>query len=600
MEGSGKIKHSRPVPPFLRWCVTTIPAAFDDSLTYYEALCSLWKWLQTNLVEVVNNNATVTQEYIKMVDELKEFVDNYFDNLDVQEEINNKLDEMVEDGSLMNLISQYMPFIYVENYGAKGDGVTDDTQAFQAAINYAASHNGCIKLLSKTYVISNIELTGHISIIGNGQEQSVIKAKSGTTGNLITSSEFGWLYIHLADFKIDGNKENASLTSGLYIDRGPDHGDAHDSFITVERLLVSNVSGDGIYNGRGGRENRFINCVCEYCGGNGIKAIASDSYYEGNTCKLNTKNGIMVGCSASRFINNKCFLNGYENESNSREEIAGYLVDGYNNQFTNCDAQENYGDGFYVKQGPNTFINCIADANGFKSQRYNDDGSYADMTDEELVYDGFHIASISWYVRNSTFIVMATDHRRSSNHQLQRYGVYMGNCQKCIFNIVAVNNVEPLSYDSTFQINQNYYGADNYILLNGKIIGTIMEHRIALQNTDDTRSAIDIFTGTDNTTKARITSVDTRTFKIDNMTDNTYNDTPLSIRLNEINDGQINVGDSGNHYTFNVRARGIGFFGKSPVGQQAHHADATDLSSAITLINNIKTGLENLGLFKNS
>ena len=108
MEGPGKIKHSRRVPPFLRWCSATIPAVFDDSLTYYEALCSLWKWLQTNLVEVVNNNATVTQEYIQIVDELKKFVENYFENLDVQEEINNKLDQMTEDGTLEEIIGHYI------------------------------------------------------------------------------------------------------------------------------------------------------------------------------------------------------------------------------------------------------------------------------------------------------------------------------------------------------------------------------------------------------------------------------------------------------------------------------------------------------------
>lgn len=122
MEGPGNIKHSRPVPPFLRWCSATIPAVFDDSLSYYEALCSLWKWLQTNLVEVVNNNATVTQEYIQMVDELKEFVENYFENLDVQEEINNKLDEMADDGTLAEILDQYITkktkLHYIQGSGA--------------------------------------------------------------------------------------------------------------------------------------------------------------------------------------------------------------------------------------------------------------------------------------------------------------------------------------------------------------------------------------------------------------------------------------------------------------------------------------------------
>jgi len=126
----GKIKHSRPVPPFLRWCSATIPAAFDDSLTYYEALCSLWKWLQTNLVEVVNNNATVTQEYIQMVNELKEFVDNYFENLNVQEEINNKLDEMAEDGTLQEIVASYLQ----ANVTWTFDSVAD----MQAATNLSA------------------------------------------------------------------------------------------------------------------------------------------------------------------------------------------------------------------------------------------------------------------------------------------------------------------------------------------------------------------------------------------------------------------------------------------------------------------------------
>lgn len=102
------IKHSRPVPPFMRYCSAIIPTMFDDSLSYYEALCALNNFVQKNLVEVINNNATVTQEYIDLTNKLKEYVENYFDNLDVQEEINNKLDEMAEDGTLAEIIDEYL------------------------------------------------------------------------------------------------------------------------------------------------------------------------------------------------------------------------------------------------------------------------------------------------------------------------------------------------------------------------------------------------------------------------------------------------------------------------------------------------------------
>lgn len=108
MNTNNNIQRSKPVPPFVRYCSAIIPTMFDDSLSYYEALCALWKWLQDNLVNVVNNNATVTEEYIRLTNELKEFVENYFANLDVQEEINNKLDDMVEAGTLQEIITTYI------------------------------------------------------------------------------------------------------------------------------------------------------------------------------------------------------------------------------------------------------------------------------------------------------------------------------------------------------------------------------------------------------------------------------------------------------------------------------------------------------------
>ena len=112
MDENNNIKQSPNVPPFVRYCSAIIPTAFDDSLSYYEALCALWKWLQDNVVNVINNNATVTDEYIKLVKELEKYVHDYFDNLDVQEEINNKLDAMAEDGTLASLFQyeEYSPF----------------------------------------------------------------------------------------------------------------------------------------------------------------------------------------------------------------------------------------------------------------------------------------------------------------------------------------------------------------------------------------------------------------------------------------------------------------------------------------------------------
>lgn len=96
-----------PVPPFVRFVASAVPMVFDNSLSYYEALCALWKYIQS-MTDVINNNATLEEEYIEKFNELKSFVDNYFENLDVQEEINNKLDQMAEDGTLQEIVASYL------------------------------------------------------------------------------------------------------------------------------------------------------------------------------------------------------------------------------------------------------------------------------------------------------------------------------------------------------------------------------------------------------------------------------------------------------------------------------------------------------------
>ena len=61
--------------------------------------------------------------------------------------------------------------VSVKDFGAVGDGVTDDTAAIQNAINFSASINGCyVKIPSGTYKISSTLLItkSNIKIIGSG------------------------------------------------------------------------------------------------------------------------------------------------------------------------------------------------------------------------------------------------------------------------------------------------------------------------------------------------------------------------------------------------------------------------------------------------
>ena len=91
-----------------------------DAITNYELLCKVVDYLNKTVENVDYLNDTVN-DYIDKFNELKSYVDNYFDNLDVQEEINNKLDEMAESGELTDIIAQYLGLAGVLSYETVSD-----------------------------------------------------------------------------------------------------------------------------------------------------------------------------------------------------------------------------------------------------------------------------------------------------------------------------------------------------------------------------------------------------------------------------------------------------------------------------------------------
>ena len=78
-----------------------------DALTDYGLLCKIVDYLNQVIENNNTQNESITNLYNAFV-KLKDYVDNYFENLDVQEEINNKLEEMVETGELQEIIAEFL------------------------------------------------------------------------------------------------------------------------------------------------------------------------------------------------------------------------------------------------------------------------------------------------------------------------------------------------------------------------------------------------------------------------------------------------------------------------------------------------------------
>ena len=117
------MKDLKFISPFKKLCITigNLPTAYIESMSYYEGLTFLVNYLANNVIPAVNNNSEVVKELQDQFVILKNYVDNYFENLDVQEEINNKLDEMADNGELTDIIAQYLGLAGILVYSSVAD-----------------------------------------------------------------------------------------------------------------------------------------------------------------------------------------------------------------------------------------------------------------------------------------------------------------------------------------------------------------------------------------------------------------------------------------------------------------------------------------------
>ena len=128
----GALKSLR---PFVFWAQTTLPTVFDDSLSYYEVLTKLCKMVNT-LLENEDTNAENITALAEAYQELEDFTNNYFENLDVTQEINDKLDELVADGTIGGYVVDRATTL-VNNYLYGEDGESGKNKEIEDMISEA-------------------------------------------------------------------------------------------------------------------------------------------------------------------------------------------------------------------------------------------------------------------------------------------------------------------------------------------------------------------------------------------------------------------------------------------------------------------------------
>lgn len=74
-----------------------LPTTFVESMSYYETIAWLVDYIKNKVIPPINNNAEAIKE-----------IQAWISTLDLQDEVDNKLDEMAESGQLADIIAQYL------------------------------------------------------------------------------------------------------------------------------------------------------------------------------------------------------------------------------------------------------------------------------------------------------------------------------------------------------------------------------------------------------------------------------------------------------------------------------------------------------------
>lgn len=187
MSDTNNLQPIKTLKPFTKFCcsIGAIPSSYMVSLTYEEQLLWLCDYLQNTIIPTLNNNGEAVTELQNLYTQLKSYVDNYFTNLDVQTEINNKLDQMAEDGTLDTILSKFTSFIHIKDYGAIGDGITDNSEILQ---NIFDNYNNIFIDSGVYYSSTPLNIKSNTNIIGNGTLKSdlLIHGNIGETINYTT------------------------------------------------------------------------------------------------------------------------------------------------------------------------------------------------------------------------------------------------------------------------------------------------------------------------------------------------------------------------------------------------------------------------------
>ncbi|KJZ64419.1 putative Ig domain-containing protein [Pseudomonas fluorescens] len=214
----------------------------------------------------------------------------------------------------------------VQNFGAKGDGITDDTAAIQSAIDAAAAAGGGqVYVPTGTYIVSGGEepsdgclmLKSNVYLYGDGMGETTVKVADGSDTKItgVIRSAYGEEThdFGVSNLTIDGNRDHTTGKVDGWFNGFIPGQEGYDSNVTLDSVEIKDCSGYGF-----DPHEQTVNMVIKnsVSHGNGLDGFVADflsnSTFENNVAYDNDRHGFNVVTSTHDFTltNNVAYNNG--------------------------------------------------------------------------------------------------------------------------------------------------------------------------------------------------------------------------------------------------------------------------------------------------
>lgn len=321
-----------------------------------------------NLVSkfTINSQGTDIDVKIKDEDARNLIAQEISDRDSAVKTITNNLNKEISDRESADTTILLSTFKNVKYYGAVGDGVTDDTNAFTSSL----TEQGCA-IVPEGVFKANIKLNSHTSIIGLGEQSVIIPNTSGTP---IISTESGCLGCTIKNLHLKGdkqsngiviNKGNGFIIDNVFIeecyngilvdDKTPGYGRlTHISNTYVYNCMTAGILVSKYY------DISLINCECVSCSGVG----------------QNTGYNCLIANGAFKMIN--CHFWNQNDYSGLYRPYASLKIENCSDfEITNCHIEGGYTYNLIIDKSKGRIVNSlIYAAFGAYSIRYNSEDCY--------------------------------------------------------------------------------------------------------------------------------------------------------------------------------------------------------------------------------